>query len=423
MADLSVKRNWSGLLKNSVFIYFILMKYLITPTLLLTLGLSACIYEPEPFEGESRNTTPAAVSSEIGTVHVINEQNQICNPSVSQDMKNYPAAMLWLNFSGDLNVDPGKTGFDPKGADDHDRLTVTDKSGKVLWYMMKGDAPEECEFQDPEWSTHANFIVATLARDSLGKKNCDHKDYGVFAARMSDKKRFWFAKSGYGEFTTPHVWVDPSVTDVDTSASDSTVKGFFGTDNVRLVLVDLQGEIVFVDYANGGMKKAVKLQKSSEMVAESWFPDSPLISPDGNFIVYNALKSKGNSTVMKSYVQKLSSKSAPVEIEASSGAMGVPLQPHWFKYGEKMFVTWAEVPDNVYFIKSDFSQPSAQDGSVGRTVMREISLDGNASASDLAIQWVGDVREIAPIPTTGGRTSDGMFLATGYQYGFMLELP
>ena len=67
-------------------------------------------------------------------------------------------------------------------------------------------------------------------------------------------------------------------------------------------------------------------------------------------------------------------------------------------------------------------QESVQDGSVGRTVMREVRLTAGAP-SDLAVEWVGDVRQIAPVPMIGGRSPDGRFLATGTNYGYLLELP
>ncbi|SHK55602.1 hypothetical protein [Fibrobacter sp. UWEL] len=395
------------------------MKYLITSTLLLALGLSACVYEPEQFE-ESSSAPASGSSSEIGTVRAINSGKQICNPSISQDTANYPGAMLWLNFGGVLNVTPKDSNYTTRQVVQHDRLTVTNQDNEVVWYLMMDST--DCQFQDPEWSTHPNFVVATRGVDSEGSKGCTDLDYGIFAARMSDHKQFWLVDKGLGEFTTPHLWVDPSVTDLDTTASDTTVQGFFGTENVRLVYVDTKSEINFVDFANGGVKKTVKLKKPAEMQKENWTPDSPMISPDGKFIVFNAVKIMGNSTVMKSYIQKLDANATAVEMERSSDMMGEPMQPHWFKYGARLFVTWTEVSENNFFVKGDLSLAETQDGSLGRTVMREISLDANAPA-DLAMQWVGSVIEIAPVPMTGGRSPDGKFLATGYQNGFMLELP
>ena len=84
---------------------------------------------------------------------------------------------------------------------------------------------------------------------------------------------------------------------------------------------------------------------------------------------------------------------------------------------------WIEVPSGKQmFNKELLSNESVQDGSAGRTLMREIRLMAGAP-SDLAVEWVGDAREIAPIPMTGGRSPDAKFLSTGYKYGYLLELP
>jgi len=54
--------------------------------------------------------------------------------------------------------------------------------------------------------------------------------------------------------------------------------------------------------------------------------------------------------------------------------------------------------------------------------MREISLAANAP-SDLAFEWLGEIRELAPVPLTGGRSPDGKFIATGTNNAYLLELP
>ncbi len=392
------------------------MKYFVVPTLCALLGLTACVYEPEQYLDDSSNKGNTSVSSNIGTVYAIDGGKQICNPSISQDTVNFPGSMLWLNFSGTLNVVPLDSGYKTKGAADHDRLTITNKDNEVLWYLMVDESAKECEFQDPEWSTHPDYLVALRGYDLNGKASCENMDYGIFAVRTSDKKKFWFVEKDLWEWATPHLWVDPSA-DVDTASSDTTVEGFFGTNNVRLVYVDSKNEIVFADFAKGGLKKKITLKKTEEM--KDWLVDSPLISPDGNFIVFNILEDGWTS-----YIQKLSENSVPVKIERTPDMMGEAMQPHWFKYGERLFVSWTEFPEgtHTYLNKNDLSLPSVQDGSAGRTAMREISLDADAPA-DLSFRWIGSVTQIAPIPMIGGRSMDGKFLATGANNGYMLELP
>lgn len=384
--------------------------------ILLPVLLVAC-YTPEPFEAETVNSA-SSTQSKIGTLYAVNNEMQICNPSVTQDTVNYPASMLWLNFGGTLYVMPSDSGF-PTEAEEHDRLTISDTAGKVLWYVMRDTSEGECQFQDPEWSTHPDFAVALRAYDKKKKNLClpENLDYGMFAVRFSDKKKFWFYDKDIREDASPHLWVAPDTSaDVDDDAE--TVEGFFGTSDVRLVYVNDDDKIVFVDFANGGLKKAVTLQRPAGK--KGWGIDAPMISPDGHFVTYNLTE---NSSTWEAYIQELSPASAPVKIEREKGALSDAAQPHWFAYGGRLYVVWAEVPQGKQmFNKELLSKESAQDGSAGRTVMREIRLMAGAP-SDLAVEWVGDAREIAPIPMTGGRSPDAKFLSTGYKYGYLLELP
>ena len=397
------------------------MRYFSLTALSLLFALSACVYEPEQFvESEKGGKTSNNSTTDMGVLYAVNDGKQICNPSVSQDSKNYPASMLWLNFGGPLKVNAPDSIYTVTNSVTHDRLSVSDTSGKVLWYLMRDTEAGDCQFQDPEWSTHPNYIVALRAFNSKGESGCKESDmdYGMFAVRMSDKKKFFFYNKEMSEFATPHLWLEADA-EHDTTAADDTVEGFFGTDQVRLVYVNKKDEIVFVDYANGGTKSAKTLKKPSGV--DGWMMDSPMISPDGNFVVYNMINS--SMTGWKSYIQELSENSKPIEIEKSSGMISEPVQPRWFAYAERLFVMWTEFPQGSQFVnKNDLTEVSVQDGSAGRTAMREVSLAAGAP-SDLAFAWTGDVVEIAPIPMIGGRSPDGRFVATGTNLGFLLELP
>lgn len=401
------------------------MKRLLLTAISALACLSACVYEPDEFDPDSsgaKNESASSAKTDIGTLFALNEGKQVCNPSVSQDTVNYPASMLWLNFGGKLNVNTADSAYTVSKVVQHDRLTVSDSSNTVRWYLMRDTAAGECQFQDPEWTTHPNFIVALRAYDVDGRKACENLDYGIFAVRMQDKKKFWFYEKDMSEFSTPHVWVSPSAV-VDTTAPDSTIEGFFGTNDVRLVYVNKDDEIVFVDFSSGNfdksIKKARKLKKPSDI--DGWTVDSPLISPDGNFIVFNAINT--SMTGWNSYVQELSENAEPILIETTDDMTGSPVQPHWFKYGERLFVVWAEFPQGSQFVnKNDLTESSAQDGSAGRTAMREITLNAGAP-SDLSFEWASDVRELAAIPMIGGRSPDGWFLATGTNNAYILQLP
>ena len=391
------------------------MRYFSLTALSFVLALSACVYEPEQFtESETSNE-----KTDTGSIFAVNGGKQICNPSVSQDPENYPAAMLWLNFGGKLNVEAPDSVYTTSKVVQHDRLSVSDTSGKVLWYLMRDTEAGDCQFQDPEWSTHPNYIVALRGFKAKDSKSCsDILDYGIFAVRMSDKKQFFFYDKDISEFATPHLWVNPDAVR-DSSADDSKIEGFFGTNEVRLVYVNKKDQIVFVDYANGGTKKAVTLKKPSDV--DGWMMDSPMISPDGNYVVYNVINP--SMTGWRSFIQELSKDAAPFEIEKTSGMISEPVQPHWFTFAGRLFVVWAEFPQGSQYVnKNDLSDASVQNGSAGRTVMREIKLAANAPA-DLAFEWVDNAKEIASIPMIGGRSPDGFFLATGANNGYLMKLP
>lgn len=411
------------------FCIFLAMKNFIKKATVLTFlvlggfGFTSCLYEPEKFE-----TVDSGASSEVSDIYKLNFANnksqQICNPSVSQDTVNFPASMLWLNFTV-LGVHSDDSGYTMKGVEQHDRLTVSDTSNKVLWFLMRDYESGECQYQDPEWSTHPNYITALRAFDEENPEDCNEMNfnYGMFAVRVSDKKKYWFYDRDVSLLATPHLWVDPTVNE---SESDSTLAGFFGTNNVRLVYVDKDNNILFVDFADTkseadvkkSLSKPVKLKKPAG--TGGWMMDSPMISPDGQFIVFNAFES---TTDWKSYIQELRDGSEPVLLEPSKGSSNQPVQPRWFKYGERLFVLWAEFPSGESFVNTkDLTAASVQDGSAGRTFMREISLHVGAPA-DLAMEWMGEAREIAPIPMIGGRSPDGLFLATGTNDAYLLKLP
>ncbi len=401
---------------------------------LWSLTFFAC-YSPDPFEAESSDdNSNTNTSSEMGKLFSVNGGYQICNPSASQDTVNYPASMLWLNFSGTLNVKAPDTNYTLKRVVQHDRLTVSDTANNVKWYIMRDTSAGECQFQDPEWSTHPNFIVALRGYDVDGSKACENLDYGIFAVRMSDKKRFWFSKKEIPEEATPHLWVAPSAK-VDEKGDPSTINGFFGTDSVMLTYVDENQNIQVVDYTYYGTKdkpKTYKLKKPSNR--KNWKIDSPLISPlNGNIVVYNMYE---NSTTWEAYIQYIDDNSEPFKIERTKDMMSEPAQPHWylpprirkeyvsdegiptmFDSYATLYVVWAEFPAGSQMLnKNDLTKESVQNGSVGRTVKRKI----NTFAS---LEWLEDNIEIAPIPMTGGVTPDAKFLATGTNKAYLLKLP
>ncbi|SHK38841.1 hypothetical protein [Fibrobacter sp. UWB12] len=391
---------------------------------LMSLTLFAC-YSPDPFVADySENSGSSSEETAIGKLFPVdgdeNNAQQTCNPSVSQDTVNFPASMLWLNFTK-LKVNKHDAGYSVTDVRQHDRLTVSDTANNVKWYLMIDEDKGECQFQDPEWSTHADYIVALRGKRFDSNQSCgDALDFGIFAVRTSDKKKFWFKEEGIIEEATPHVWVDPAVKS-EGDGDNSSVESFFGTKNVRLTYIEgdknPQRKIVFVDYANGA--KSIRLKKPAGR--EDWNIDSPLISPDGNFVVYNM---KDGESTWEAYIQELSENSKAIKIERTKDMMSEPAQPHWFAYNGRLFVLWTDFPANTSKMQNKVKllESSVQDGSAGRTLMREIRLTAGAP-SDVAVEWVGDNRVVTTVPMMGGRSPDGKFLATGTDNAYLLKLP
>lgn len=247
-----------------------------------------------------------------------------------------------------------------------------------------------------------------------GSPSCDDdKDYGIVAIRPSDKASFFLIDSGMEEIANPHLWVGGLQASVD---STDSLQLFFGTDQVKLVYVTAAGKIAFIDYAISAKANTLVLPDSTK----GNLLDSPLISPDGNWIVYDVLD---GSYSWKSYIQELSTTAEPVEISKTSDMISNPVFPHWWEFGNRLFVVWTEFASGLsYLNKSDLTNSSTWDYSVGRTAMREVELTAGAP-QDVAVEWTSDVREIAPIPFIGGRSPDGHFLATGTNNGYLLNLP
>lgn len=147
--------------------------------------------------------------------------------------------MLWLNFSGTLNVNEASDGFSTSKVGEHDRLTISDTAGKVLWFLMTDSVPGvECEFQDPEWSADGRFVVALGGFNAKGSKGCDEIEYGIFATRLSDNATFFLVERSVGEYGDPHLWVGPSKAEID---STDSLQAFFGTDDVETRLFEWFG--------------------------------------------------------------------------------------------------------------------------------------------------------------------------------------
>lgn len=407
-------------MKKSVFCFGILM-----------LNLLGC-YEPskqnQPLQGES---TGSSASSGEGQVAAINGGYQICNPAISADTVNFPGAMLWLGFSGDLNVKNAPEGYSTTEVIQHDRLTISNADNSVAWFLLMDSVPGvECEFQDPDWSTHPDWIVTMGARASNGDCENGSYIYSGWVIRPTDGARFRFQKDGLEFMSTPHVWIDPALpgpeegTLMDTAeyessgiAKKTSVESFFGGKNVKAAWsVQENGySIQYVDYAESNPQIHTLLKPEGR---ETWKAESGMISPDGKWIAYNLYQRLDQYAA---YVQKLSPGSKPVLV--SEGAM----DPRWWvhpKANNRLFLVFIRVPEGEgYLIKQNLADPKVlESASAGSTWMQELVLAADMPA-DLAVEWIGNPRKIVDLPFRGGRSPDGNWLATGTNDGFMMELP
>jgi hypothetical protein len=170
--------------------------------------------------------------------------------------------------------------------------------------------------------------------------------------------------------------------------SATEIQSFFGTPNVKIayVIKDNGPQTVYYFDNNDTARTHKKLKKAAGN--ENLDADSPLFSPDGSFVAYDL---RQGISIHGAYIQKLDPDAAPVLIDASG------TEPHW----------WVDPSNQVWVVYSDRILIGSLTSGNGRTYKRKVSLSGNGSALEPAI-------EIAPYPMNGGLSKDGKYLCTGY---------
>jgi hypothetical protein len=187
-----------------------------------------------------------------------------------------------------------------------------------------------------------------------------------------------------------------------------TVREYFGTDLVKFVYALNKGSlgltIYYIDYsqANPTVTEVPRPQGKDGFDCES-----PLISPDGSWIVYNC---KNGGLSCESYMQLLSDKSEAVLLHN-----GMAAEPHWWLNDKtnELFVLYSTKVGPLY----DDLARITDDGSKGRTLIRRI-----ASGPTWLSLHDGE-STLAELPFQGGLTRDGNYLVTGYIYGYILGFP
>lgn len=373
-------------------------------------------YSPQAEAPVSSDT----VTNEINKVFPVNGAMQICNSSISNDTDRFPGCMLWLNFGGALPVNISETtkDYDTVGVVDHDRLTISDTSNTVVWYMKideLGAIEGEEELQDPEWTTHPDCIVSLLSSELKTKWAC-------YAIHLSSKHFFKVIDQGLDQTSTPHIWIPPAneikgdtvaVTYGEDNCADSTsIHTFFGTASVKVVY-NKEYSLYLKDYSSGG--DFVALRKP--VGRETWRCESPLISPDGNWIVYNLYESVRYYEI---YLQRLSADGVPFLIKEDAA------DPHWWVHPSDRtltYIIYEEVP-GVTFISGDYTNTIYQKtGELGSTSRQLLRLFPNEMTQTASVIKIGLPELLLNLPTKGGLSPDGKYLCTGYKRAFMIGLP
>jgi hypothetical protein len=363
--------------------------------------------QPQPYFEQKSN----------GYIYSVNTNQQVCNPSITQSAA-FPACMLWLGFDQlSVRVPDSLTGYSLSRVQEHDRLTVSDTSNTVRWFMMVGDLSASGELQCPEWSTHPDYIACLVGIPA--------QSYSGFAVRISDKGALKICNSKLEEFSTPHFWVPDSAIS-HALAADPTfdasgfikreyVQQFFGTTQFKYVytLPETQGgALYFIDYSTPGEASPVQLQKPAGK--ESWQCASPLISRDGNWIAFHCFQNAVQGYGYASYIQKLQAGSVPVFIADRAS------DPHWWVDQADAYNIVYSVTKEEYFTTGDFTDSTLQNGAgVGATVMQRLS---GSDAGTLSVDASAKPDTLVRLPFKGGRSRDGNFLCTAYKYAYIMRV-
>ena len=383
------------------------------------------IYTPKEMEAII-STTPEPDISKVGKFYKINKEKQTCNPSISQNLTSFPACMLWLNFGGSLvvNVPDSMPEYTLKNILQHDRLTITDTLNTVRWFILRENLSIPGELQDPEWTTHPDYITF-LGKDKDG--NADG-----YIIRLSDKASIKINEDKLTMISTPHAWIpdsaihgqsvsDPEFDKETGFLKKEFIEKFFGTSQIKITVgLEKQKDVIsihYIDYSSD-TPKPIALTKPEGM--EQLTCESALISPDGYWVVYNCKISETKSDI---YMQKLSVGSKPILITENTS------EPHWWidpiDPNGTYYVVYTTINGNKTVLE-DLTDPSfAKDGSIGKTLKQKlIGSAGDVPAHmGLRVDQSFKPEVIVNLPFKGGLSRDGRFLSTGYTNTYLLQLP
>ncbi|MBD3319720.1 MAG: hypothetical protein GF350_01340 [Chitinivibrionales bacterium] len=178
----------------------------------------------------------------------------------------------------------------------------------------------------------------------------------------------------------------------------SDLASLIGKTDAKIVYtLEYQGRrtIYYVDF-NDETPTAKKLKKPEGK--ELYHADSPLLSPDGEWVTYWMVKGGDNEV----YVQKLDPDATPKLISDPGG------DPHWWEDSSgNLYVVFASTGE---FLIGDIT--SVQDGWTKRQQVNKTD----------PTQMIGTAETLAPYPFRGGLSKDGRYLCTGYELAYFYDI-
>jgi hypothetical protein len=202
--------------------------------------------------------------------------------------------------------------------------------------------------------------------------------------------------------------------------SKENIRTFFGTTNVKIVyVVRINGLTVhFIDYNDSNPKPYI-LKKPP--LQQDWNCESPLISPDGNWVTFNFFSSE---VAIQSYMQKLDTNSVPVQVNANG------IEPHWWvnQNTKEYYIVFARTgkDNSTYVVQGDLQNSGVilgfkKDGLF--TYMQKLSGSpvNVPFFMGLKVDATSPAFQIADLPYKGGLSRDGLYLCTGLERTYILK--
>lgn len=379
-------------------------------------------YNPEPESSSTLSDSTTYANSDF-KVFPLNGTHQVCNPSISQDTANFNGCMLWLNFSGPLEQNiPEQFSNYGNFAGHHDRITITDTSNTVRWFIKNTDLGQSAfsEIQDPEWSTHSDYLVCLTGSGIAQNWNC-------YAVHIPTKDTLNLCFQRMDAVSTPHLWVNrqsnysgqKAVNHFDSTSgllNRESVISFFGTDSVKLVFSLSEQKVLslyYADYSDTNNVKPIKLNRPQNR--DKWNFESPMISPDGKWIVYNGYE---NLRYYETYVQELAPGSKPILLGENI------CEPHWWVHPDNNSLTYIiySSVDGGILVSEDLSDPKiAETGDAGKTFIQQVMLFPGRSLV-AGFKKTGSPEIVINLPMRGGLSPSGEFICTGYERAYIAKL-